>query len=450
MAFIANTERDLQDMLSAIGVADTEDLFRDIPEKVRLKELLPVGRALSEYETLRLMRERAAMNRPAATEFISFMGAGSYEHFIPSAVQAIAQRGEILTAYTPYQAEASQGTLQIIFEFQSMICFLTGLDVANASMYDGASALAEAVLMAARINGKHQIVVPDTLHPSYAEVIDSYTNHLEIEVIRWRSKDGVIDPATWPAEAINPAALIVPHPNFFGFLESAEELAKAVHDRGGLAIAVANPMSLSVLSPPGDWGADIAVGECQPIGLPMNFGGPYAGYLSTRTEHIRKMPGRIVGRTQDHEGRDGFVLTLQTREQHIRRERATSNICTNQGLCATMVTLWLALIGKSGFQKLGALNLDRAGRLCEGLKGIRGVTFLSEAPFFNEFTIRLPIGAEEFYERMRSKGILPGLPASRLGAGYPRLLIVCATETKLDSDIEFYLEAARQILEQQS
>ncbi len=450
MAFIANTEQDTREMLSAIGVADVEELFADIPEKVRLKESPIANRPLSEYETLRLLRQRAEMNRPAAIAFSNFMGAGSYEHFIPAAVQAIAQRGELLTAYTPYQAEASQGTLQIIYEFQTMICALTDLDAANASMYDGASALAEAILMAHRINGKNQVVLPETLHPAYAQVIRSYTHNLGIEIVFWKSANGVTNPDGWPAEATNATAVVIPQPNFWGCLEHAEALADTAHKHGALAVAVVNPMSLSALAPPGQWRADIAVGEAQPIGLPMNFGGPYTGFMATRVEHIRKMPGRIVGKTQDHDGREGFVLTLQTREQHIRRERATSNICTNQGLCATMVTLWLSLLGKSGFEKLGLINLDRSGRLRDGLLKIRGVRPFSDAPFFNEFTLRLPMEAEKFYQRMREKGILSGLPASRLGFADAVLLIVCATETKLDEDIENYLKTAKTILEQQS
>jgi len=447
MAYIANTPTDVAEMLAAIGVPDVEALFADIPEKVRLKSAPNVGRALSEYETLRYMRERADKNRPAAGGYLSFLGAGAYEHFIPSAVQAIAQRGEILTAYTPYQAEASQGTLQIIYEFQSMICFLTGLDVANASLYDGGSALAEAVLMAVRINGRNQIILPETLHPTYRDTVVGYTKSLGLEIIEWKMKDGLLDPAQWPVEANEPCALVIQQPNFFGSLEDAQALSAAAQAKGAVVIAVCNPMSLSALPPPGEWGADIAVGECQPIGLPLNCVGLNAGYIAAKNEHIRKMPGRIVGQTEDHDGRRGFVLTLQTREQHIRRERATSNICTNQGLCATMVTLWLALIGRAGFNKLGDLNVEMAARLREGLLKIKGVAALNDAPNFNEFTLRLPISAADFVAKMKTRGILAGLPASRLGAFDPNLLIVCATETKLESDIQTYLDAARAILE---
>jgi glycine dehydrogenase subunit 1 len=449
MAYIANTPDDVREMLKAIGVQSVEDLFSDIPEQVRLAE--PPGPSpLSEMETLRLMNDRAKMNRPAASGYLNFIGAGAYEHFIPSAVTATALRGEFLTAYTPYQAEASQGTLQTIYEFQSMICALTGLEAANASMYDGATALAEAVLMAVRIKNKNQVLLPETLHPAYREVIVSYTRSVGIELLTWpadpKKGGGVTDSTAWPAEATDLAAVVVAHPNFFGFLEPAAEMARAAAERGALVVATANPMSFSALEPPGAWGADIAAGEVQPLGLPMNYGGPYAGYLAARKEFIRNMPGRIVGRTTDHDGREGFVLTLQTREQHIRRERATSNICTNQGLCATMATIYLSMIGKGGFEQLGRLNLDRAGRLFDRLTALKGVEPMCGEPFFNEFTIRLPIDAETFCTRMRDQGILPGLPASRQGHADANLLIVCATETKLDADLDRYIGAAEKCL----
>ncbi len=451
MAFIASTEGDVREMLAAIGVGDIEALFADVPDSLRLKappEGLPP--ALSEYEMLRLMRQRAAENRPAAGGYVSFLGGGAYEHFIPAAVHALAQRGEILTAYTPYQPEASQGTLQIIYEFQSMVGALTELPVANASLYDGASALAEAVLMAMRVTGRRQVVLPATLHPNYRQVVESYTGRLDVELSTWPADPAQggarLDLAAWPTEVRDPAAVVVAQPNFFGYLEEAREIAAQARERGALVLAVANPMSLSVLEPPGAWGADIAVGECQPIGLPLHFGGPYAGYMACRREFIRKMPGRIVGRTTDALGRTAFVLTLQTREQHIRRERATSNICTNQGLCAAMVTFWLALIGKAGFVQLGRLNLDSAGRLAAALSALPGVELLCAAPFFNEFTLRLPMPAESFYEALRERGVLPGLPLSRLGPYAPDLLLVCATETKLPADLDAYVAAARELL----
>ncbi len=444
MTFIPNTPEDVAEMLAAIGVSDVEALFADVPEQVRLAES-PGPPALPESDVLRLMGRHAARNRPAASAYINFIGAGAYEHVIPAAVSALVQRGEFLTAYTPYQPEASQGTLQVIYEFQSMICALTGMEVANASMYDGASALAEAVLMAMRATGREQVVLPATLHPHWAEVVRTHVAGIGAKVITWGvPADATIDPGAWPAEADAPAAVVIQQPNFFGYLEDAAALVETAHTHGALAISATNPMSLSVLAPPAEWGADIAVGECQPIGLPLSFGGPWAGFMATRGEQIRRMPGRIVGRTRDIEGRDGFVLTLQTREQHIRREKATSNICTNQGLCAAMVAFWLALVGREGFVQLGQANLAAAGRLHDELVALPGVEPMSNRPFFNEFTVRLPVEAERFVDAMREQGILPGLPAARLGHPDPRLLVICATETRTEADIEAYLAAARQ------
>jgi glycine dehydrogenase subunit 1 len=449
MTYIANTADDTREMLAAIGVESIDDLFADIPADARCEHPVGPGAALSELETLTLMERRAIHNRPA-TCYHAFIGGGAYEHFIPAAVGALAQRGEILTAYTPYQPEASQGTLQVIYEFQSMICGLTGMEVANASMYDGASALAEAVIMATHIKGRRQVVIPATLNPHYRDVIKGYVEHHDLELIEWggdAARDGaVLAAAAWPAAATEAAAVVIQTPNVYGYVEDGAALAAAAHAHGALAIACVNPMSLAVLVPPGEWGADIVVGEAQPIGLPLNFGGPYAGFFATRREHIRRMPGRIVGRTTDHEGHGGYVLTLQTREQHIRREKATSNICTNQGLCASMVTMWLAMIGKQGFAHLGALNMARAEALANELTRIPGVKLLDGGAYFNEFTLALPLPAEEFYTRLRERDVLPGIPAVRLGLSRGDLLIVCATETKTDEDIALYVAAAKAAL----
>jgi glycine dehydrogenase subunit 1 len=442
MTYIANTAEETRVMLESIGADSIEALFCDIPESILLRNT-PGPRALSEMETLSLLHQRSAWNRPAASAYTSFLGAGSYEHYIPAAVVPLAQRGEYLTSYTPYQAEASQGTLQTVYEFQTMICSLTGMDVANASMYDGASALAEAALMAIRIRDRNQILVPTSLHPAYREVLVSYTQPLGVRILDWDTSDDL----SWPAEADDVAAVVVQHPNFWGYVEPGQSIAEIARSREALTIAVVNPMSLSVLEPPGAWGADIAVGEAQPLGLSMNYGGPYAGFMACREEHVRKMPGRIVGRTIDNQNRDAFVLTLQTREQHIRRERATSNICTNQGLCATMVTIYLSLIGKSGLERVGELNLVRAERLHDQLVELNGVTSFSSRPYFNEFTLKLPMEAERFSTGMQREGILPGLPASRLGKFDPHLLIVCATETKSEDDISGYVNAAMKVLE---
>lgn len=441
MTYIPNTLDERDEMLAAIGVKTIDDLFADVPAEVRLASP-PGPEALSEYDTLRLMAERAGQNRPAATSYLNFMGAGSYEHYIPAAGPALAQRGEFLTAYTPYQAEASQGTLQVVYEFQSLIGELTGLEAANASMYDGASALAEAALMAVRVTNKNQILIPESLHPAYEQVLRSYTQYLGLEILTWNPE---ADPA-WPEGATDVAGAVIAQPNFWGYLCDAESVAALAHENGALAIAVVNPMSLSVIEAPGNWGADIAVGETQPMGLPMNFGGPYAGFMSTHPKHVRKMPGRIVGKTLDVDGNDAFVLTLQTREQHIRRERATSNICTNQGLCAAMVTFYLSLVGKRGFEEIGKVNLARAWKLKEALCSIDGVEVTSDAPIFNEFAIRLPVAAEDFCARMKAEGILAGLPAAKFKTESENVLIVCATETKSVTDIETYVETAKKVL----
>lgn len=442
MTYIANTPEETREMLAAIGAPSIDALFADIPEAIWLRQA-PGPRPLSEMETLGLLNQRAGWNRTAASSYSSYLGAGSYEHYIPAAVAPLAQRGEFLTSYTPYQAEASQGTLQTVYEFQTMICSLTGLDVANASMYDGASALAEAALMAVRITDRNQILVPKSLHPAYRDVLFSYTRPVGLEILEWDTAEEL----NWPADADDVAAVVVQHPNFWGYVEPAESIAQMAKSREALTIAAVNPMSLSVLDPPGAWGADIAVGEAQPIGLPLNYGGPYAGFMACHNDHIRKLPGRIVGRTVDKESRDAFVLTLQTREQHIRRERATSNICTNQGLCATMVTLYLSLIGKSGFDRVGDLNLARAAALHDQLVALDGVESFSDRPYFNEFTLKLPIDAERFSKGMRKEGVLPGLPASRLGDYDPNLLIVCATETKSEDEISGYVNSAMKVLE---
>ena len=441
MTYISNTPDERREMLATIGAETIDDLFADVPVAVRLATP-PGPETLSEYDTLRLMAKRAGQNRPAATSYLSFLGAGSYEHYIPAAVSALAQRGEFLTAYTPYQAEASQGTLQVVYEFQSMISELTGLEASNASMYDGASALAEAALMAVRITNKNQILIPKTLHPAYEQVLRSYTQYLGFDILSWDPEEN----QAWPDEATDVAGVVIAQPNFYGYLCDAESIATMAHDKGALAIAVVNPMSLSVIEAPGNWGADIAVGETQPVGLPMNFGGPYAGFMATHQKNVRKMPGRIVGRTLDIDGNEAFVLTLQTREQHIRRERATSNICTNQGLCAAMVTFYLALVGRNGFEEVGKVNLARAWKLKEGLCAIDGVEAVSDAPIFNEFAIRLPINAEDFCVGMKNEGVLAGVAASKFEAGEGNILIVCATETKSETDIETYIEKAKKVL----
>jgi len=452
MAFIPHTEADVAAMLAAIGVARIEDLFDEIPPELRVQALAGVPEALNEMEIGRLMSERARADGIA----LSFLGAGAYEHHIPAAVWAITTRGEFYSAYTPYQAEASQGTLQLIYEFQTMIARLTGMEVANASMYDGASATAEAALMAVRANRKSKsarILVPTTLHPHYRRVALATTCNqgLRFEELPYSTQEGTITPAALaPYDAEDITALIIPHPNFLGRLEEVDALTDWAHARGMLVIAVVNPTALALLKPPGEWGArgaDIAVGEGQPLGVPLSSGGPYFGFMTTRMEYVRQMPGRIVGRTLDAAGRDGFTLTLQAREQHIRRAKATSNICTNQGLAVTAATLYLSLMGPQGLTRTAAAAHARTRELTAALTRVPGVRLAFPGPYFHEAVLLLDRPVAPVLKALASGGILGGLD---LGAYYPELghaLLVCATETKTSADIDRYRSALTETLQ---
>jgi glycine dehydrogenase subunit 1 len=363
--FIPHTEADVRSMLDAIGVSSIEDLFDEIPARLKAARLEQVPEGLSEMEVLRLMQERAEGDG----RYLSFIGAGAYEHHVPAAVWQLATRGEFYSAYTPYQAEASQGTLQVLYEYQTMMCSLTGLDVTNASLYDGASALAEAVLMAVRLHkSSHRVLVPTTLHPTYRQVVRSIVSNQRIELIElpYCAELGTILPESLAHfEGQDFAALVVPQPNFFGALESVHALTNWAHQQGALVVAVVNPVALALLAAPGRWGtrgADIAVGEGQSLGVPLAAGGPYFGFMACKQAHVRQMPGRIVGRTVDVDGKPGFTLTLQAREQHIRRSKATSNICTNQGLAVTAATIHLALLGPEGLRRVAHACHARPGR----------------------------------------------------------------------------------------
>jgi len=433
-------------------VARVEDLFDEIPPELRLKSLAGVPEALNEMQVGRLMSERARADGIA----LSFLGAGAYEHHIPAAVWAITTRGEFYSAYTPYQAEASQGTLQLIYEFQTMMARLTGMEVANASMYDGASATAEAALMAVRSNRKSKsarILVPMTLHPHYRRVAAATAANqgLKFEELPYGPQEGVITAtALAPYDAEDITALIIPQPNFFGRLEEVDALTDWAHARGILVIAVVNPTGLALLKPPGEWGArgaDIAVGEGQPLGVPLSSGGPYFGFMTTRMEHVRQMPGRIVGRTLDAAGKEGFTLTLQAREQHIRRAKATSNICTNQGLLMTAATIYLALLGPQGLMRTAAAAHARTRELTAALTRVPGVRLAFSGPYFHEAVLQLDRPVAPVLKALASRGILGGLD---LSAYYPELgnaLLVCATETKTSSDIDRYRSALSETLQ---
>jgi glycine dehydrogenase subunit 1 len=452
MAFIPHTDADVAAMLGTIGAARLEDLFDEIPATLRVKSLAGVPEELNEMEIGRLMSERAAADGAP----LSFIGAGAYEHHIPAAGWAIATRGEFYSAYTPYQAEASQGTLQLIYEFQTMMARLTGMEVANASMYDGGSAMAEAALMAVRANRKSKsarILVPATVHPHYRRVALAMASNqgLKFEELPYSTAGGVT-PADSLArfEGEDITALIVQQPNFFGRLEDVDALSDWAHARGILVIAVVNPTSLALLKPPGQWGsrgADIAVGEGQPLGVPLSSGGPYFGFMTSRMEHVRQMPGRIVGRTVDATGREGFTLTLQAREQHIRRAKATSNICTNQGLLMTAATIYLSLMGPTGLARTAAAAHQRCRELLAALTRLPGIKCAFTGSHFHEAVLLLDRPVAPVLKALAARGILAGLDLSPY---YPELgaaLLVCATETKTSADLERYRAALAESLQ---
>jgi glycine dehydrogenase subunit 1 len=448
MAFIPHTPADVEAMLATIGVSSIEQLFDEIPASLRVKSLdgVPVG--LNEMQIGRLMSERArADGRP-----LCFIGAGAYEHHIPSAVWAIATRGEFYSAYTPYQAEASQGTLQLIYEYQTMMASLTGMEVSNASLYDGASAVAEASLMAVRANRKSKslrVLVPRAVNPVYRRVAVATAGNqgLRFEDVPYSAESGLtpVD-ALKKYEGEDITALVIQQPNFFGQLEDVDALTDWAHARGVFVIAVVNPTSLALLRPPGEWGsngkgADIVVGDGQPLGVPLSSGGPYFGFMTTRMEYVRQMPGRIVGRTVDLSGRDGFTLTLQAREQHIRRAKATSNICTNQGLLVTAATIYMSLMGPVGLERTAAASHARAGDLVAALTAVKGVRRAFAGPFFHEAVLLFDRPVAPILTSLADQGVLGGLDLSEL---YPELgyaLLVCATETKTESDINSYSAA---------
>ena len=452
MAFIPHTAADTAAMLAAIGARSIEDLFDEIPQSLRVSSLAGVPEALNEMQIGRLMSERAAQDGTP----LSFLGAGAYEHHIPAAVWAITTRGEFYSAYTPYQAEASQGTLQMIYEFQTMIARLTGMEVANASMYDGGSATAEAALMAVRANRKSKsarILVPTTLHPHYRRVCVAMASNqgLQFEELPYCTVEGVTLPASLERYAGEDlTALVIQQPNFFGRLEDVDALTDWAHARGALVIAVVNPTSLALLKPPGKWGrsgADIAVGEGQPLGVPLSSGGPYFGFMTTRMEHVRQMPGRIVGRTLDAAGREGFTLTLQAREQHIRRAKATSNICTNQGLAVTAATIYISLMGREGLRRTAAAAHARTRELIGALTRIPGVRQAFSGPTFHEAVLLLDRPVAPVLRALGARGILGGLD---LAPYYPELgpaLLVCATETKTAADLERYRASLAEALQ---
>ncbi|SFF17746.1 aminomethyl-transferring glycine dehydrogenase subunit GcvPA [Nitrosomonas sp. Nm166] len=449
MPFIPHTEEDVAEMLASIGAKTIEELFDEIPKELVSDQLTGVPPGLSEMEIARLMMERATKDG----FYQNFIGAGAYEHHIPAAVWQITTRGEFYSSYTPYQAEASQGTLQLLYEYQSMMASLTGMDVSNASMYDGATALAEAALMAVRSHKTSpRILIPQTVHPVYRQVVRAIVSNQNIEVVElpFCTECGQILPESLENSVHEEfAALVIPQPNFFGVLEQVDALTDWAHSRNAFAIGMVNPTALALLTPPGEWGnkgADIAVGEGQPLGIPLSSGGPYFGFMACKNELVRQMPGRIIGRTTDLDNKEGFVLTLQAREQHIRRSKATSNICTNQGLMVTAATIYMSLVGPEGLRRVAAQSHANTLELVDQLEKIKGVKRVFSGPIFHEATLTLPAPVAEVLSKLKQKGILAGL---NLQEHYPEMgnaLLVCATETKTADDLHNYAEALKQVL----
>ncbi len=451
MPFIPHTPEEIEQMLTTIGVSDIESLFDEIPADIRCQSLDAIPAATSEMAISREVQALAGKDEGA----LNFIGAGAYEHHIPAAVWQLATRGEYYTAYTPYQAEASQGTLQIIYEYQSMMTGLTGMDISNASLYDGASALAEAILMAVRVHRKsksRKVLVPASIHPAYRDTAETIVRNQGIELVNVPidQESGRVDPATLaPYNGEDITALVIPQPNFFGVLEEVDALTTWAEGNNTLVIGLVNPFSLAVLKPPGAWGekgADIVCGDGQPLGAPLSSGGPYYGILCCKQAHARQMPGRIVGRATDADNKQGFVLTLQAREQHIRRSRATSNICTNQGLVVTASTIHMALLGPTGLKNAAALSFANTHALTKKAQAI-GITPHFSGEFFHEVVLRLNQPVAPVLERMAAANVLGGYDLGQHDPTMDNLLLVCATETKTDADLDHFISVLQSSLE---
>ncbi len=442
-----HTQEDIQAMLDAIGVDSIDALFDEIPQDLLLTGEPDLPEALNELEITRLMKQRAALQ----CDMQSYLGAGAYEHFTPAAVWDLVGRGEFYSAYTPYQAEASQGGLQVIYEYQTMMASLTGMDVSNASLYDGANALAEAIFMAVRSNKKaksNKVLLPSSLHPFYQTTVATIVKHLQVELvfINFDKETGLFDQSAL-AQHHQAAALVIAQPNFFGCLEEVDALTDWAHEHGMLVVAVVNPVSLALLKEPGCWGrqgADIACGEGQSLGVPLMSGGPYFGFLTCKSALVRQMPGRIVGRTVDQDGRPGFTLTLQAREQHIRRAKAKSNVCTNQGLLVTAATIFMSLVGPEGLRRIALTSHHNVERIARAVAKIDGVQLVFNAPFFHEIVLRFEQPVAQVLAVFERHGILAGLDLSGFYPELGQALLVCATETKTPEDLGRYLEVLEQ------
>ncbi len=445
MRYIPNTPAQQKEMLRAVGAASIEDLLSPIPAKARLARPLNLPAALAETDLIRHMRELASRNAHA-DDFVCFLGGGAYDHYVPSPINHLISRGEFFTAYTPYQPEASQGTLRTIYEYQTMMAELTGMEVANASIYDGASSLAEAALMAhSATDGREQLVISRGVNPLYRQVVASYVEGPRLRIKEIPLGDGATDlEALKKAVSGKTAAVVLQYPNFFGCLEDVQAAADIAHQAKALCVVAADPVSLGLLVPPGALGADIVVAEGQGLGIPLSYGGPNLGVFATKTDLIRRMPGRLVGATVDRDGKRGFVLTLQTREQHIRREKATSNICTNVALCALMATIHVALMGKQGLRKAGELALAKAHYAAGALTKIPGVRLRFSAPFFKEFVLQLPKSPDRVVKRLTKERILAGVPLKPFDRSLKDCLLVAVTEKRTRQEIDAYAQALSQ------
>ncbi len=437
MSYISLSDKDRKEMMAKIGISSLDELFSTIPKDIMLKRELNVPSPMTELELIQFFEKITQKN--SYQNYLSFLGAGAYSHVIPYIVDYLSSRGEFISPYTPYQPEVSQGTLQIIFEFQTLICQLTGMDIANASLYDGASAAAEAVLMAHRLKGKSKVIIAKTLHPHYRRVIQTYVKNLEVEIEEIKySETGEFDLKDLRKKLDDKtAAVVFQSPNFMGIIENLKKISDLAHSVQALSIAVVTePVSLGILEAPGKLGADIVAGEGQSFGLPLSFGGPYLGFMACCKEYIRQFPGRIAGQTKDVDGKRGFVLTLSTREQHIRRERATSNICTNQAWCALRATIFLETFGQEGLKELAWQNIQKANYALDKLSQIKGIKRKFKGNSFNEFVLEFSGGFEKISRSLRKKGIIGGL---NLGEYYPELkkcALVCVTEMHKKDDID--------------
>jgi glycine dehydrogenase subunit 1 len=452
MPYIPHTAQDTNTMLNEIGIKTVADLFSEIPAKIRIDGFKTIPEGMTEHQAARLFQQRAQQDRVQ----LNFIGAGAYEHYIPAVVWDITSRGEFLTAYTPYQAEASQGTLQLLYEYQTMMANLMAMDVSNTSLYEGASALAEAILMAVRLDKKAEqknILVAGTLNPNYVRVVNTIVKNqgIKLHTVPFDPVTGIIDVATleqFSQQEIT--ALVIAQPNFFGALENVDMLTDWAHEHDILVIGVVNPLAMALLKPPGEWGAsaahrgvDLACGELQPFGIPLASGGPYAGFLCCKQDYVRQLPGRLIGCTVDLEGKRGFSLTLQAREQHIRRGKATSNICTNQGLLVTAATIYMSLMGAEGLRRIAATCHANTEALLQQLTKLPGVKKVFSAPFFHEMVIQFEQPVEKILEALSRQGILAGFNVSQAFPDLKNCLLLCVTETKTAEDIDQFVTAIK-------